>query len=441
MLFKVDEDTRTSEGPGSTIWKKPRLKDQDELVDSLAAGLVKANEGKIFGQSMVQSAALLDTALYFQSKTSEWWWVAEEVFKSGLAVAEEVPDDGQTLATMRFLYGRLLTINMDCPERSLDYLSRARAASQGKNWNVSKILGVPQESLFRECCSLLYEALLRLVRRPQMNPEVAMKACKRALKMALDCKFITKLNNNVISSSHAAAGREEYIARAHFELGKAEVLAGDTEKALRDLSKFLAIAKRIPDPEGVCNGHMQLAFAYKVLDIIKWFEYLLNFTHIRLLAQKLKDHDNTMKHLEISRELAGGYQLPRKLAEAHYTIGEYLLNLRLPKLATPHLEQAFTLYNALGMMNDADKARGLAAVSKGQEVMDRFVEMVQGCADSEEERLAMCGWKNRRIPFWKDLVPEKTDEERGDSDDQLEFFEGAMSTSRWEAESEADMRN
>lgn len=38
---------------------------------------------------------------------------------------------------------------------------------------------------------------------------------------------------------------------------------------------------------------------------------------------------------------------------------------RRPNIATPHLEKSFKLYNELGLYDDANKARTIAAVSKG----------------------------------------------------------------------------
>lgn len=48
------------------------------------------------------------------------------------------------------------------------------------------------------------------------------------------------------------------------ELGKSYIAVNDIEHALKSFSKLLALAKRIPDAEGVCTAHMELAFAYKV---------------------------------------------------------------------------------------------------------------------------------------------------------------------------------
>lgn len=60
------------------------------------------------------------------------------------------------------------------------------------------------------------------------------------------------------------AGNYDYIANALYELGRAHLRYGYVKEALQEFSKLLAIVKRIPDPKGICNAHMELAFAYKV---------------------------------------------------------------------------------------------------------------------------------------------------------------------------------
>ena len=68
----------------------------------------------LIGEVMTETAAFLELALEFQSKTSDWWWIAEEFFKSALEVGSTITiinfDDGQTLTLLHYLYGRFLQI-------------------------------------------------------------------------------------------------------------------------------------------------------------------------------------------------------------------------------------------------------------------------------------------------------------------------------------------
>ncbi|EGI61201.1 hypothetical protein G5I_10446 [Acromyrmex echinatior] len=134
----------------------------------------------------------------------------------------------------------------------------------------------------------------------------------------------------------SVAGHYEYIANVLYELGMNQLRLRDVEVAFQNLSKFLAMIKRISDPEGICNAHMEL-----------------------------NDDINTEKYLQLLMESAVESGLTRKVAQAHYCIGEHFLNKRRPDIATFHLEKSFELYNKLGLCNDADKARVFAGVSKG----------------------------------------------------------------------------
>ena len=60
------------------------------------------------------------------------------------------------------------------------------------------------------------------------------------------------------------AGHEELVAEAHYELGKSEIAAENVKQALKQFGKSLVIWERIPQPEGICKAHSQLALAYQV---------------------------------------------------------------------------------------------------------------------------------------------------------------------------------
>lgn len=54
------------------------------------------------------------------------------------------------------------------------------------------------------------------------------------------------------------------MANALYELGKNQLRSGDMKLAFQNFSKLLAMARKISDPEGICNAHMALALAYKL---------------------------------------------------------------------------------------------------------------------------------------------------------------------------------
>lgn len=58
---------------------------------------------------MDRAVSLLDTALFFQRKDSECWWISERLYQAALSAAELIEDDNrQTITLIRYLYGRFL---------------------------------------------------------------------------------------------------------------------------------------------------------------------------------------------------------------------------------------------------------------------------------------------------------------------------------------------
>ncbi|XP_026673624.1 uncharacterized protein LOC108630147 [Ceratina calcarata] len=365
-ILKLDEQI-AAKTPGMLTWKKPRLKDDKDFIHSLKNGLVTAEQGKTLGDFVLRAMSFMDTALFFQTKTWEWWWIAERLYQSALAAAEMIEhDDYQTITLIRYLYGRFLFNELQNPKEAIDYLEKAREESKGKRWNASKKLGVKQNSIFKESNVLLYKALLILVRneRPN-NPARALEFCTEALERATD------------------AGNTEYVNETLYELGKCHVAVNDIKSALQSFSKLLALAKRTQDVDGVCHAHMELAFAYK----------------------QLNDNDYTEKHLLMWRNNAEDFGLLEKLADAHYYTGEHYLSQGKLHLSTNHLETALNLYNRLDLSRDADRARCIAGISKGQEIIEKYIGIVLRCGDYDQTAtLKLCRWKSNREPFWTEEI-------------------------------------
>jgi len=83
------------------------------------------------------------------------------------------------------------------------------------------------------------------------------------------------------------AGHNEHMMNALLALGKSQLRSGDVKSSLKSFSRLLAIAKKIPDPEGICNAHLMLSFAYKLRAIIR--ESLLSKTkYISITSLKIK---------------------------------------------------------------------------------------------------------------------------------------------------------
>lgn len=79
-------------------------------------------------------------------------------------------------------------------ERSVIILEEAREASLDKNWNATKMIGIKQGSVFKECSILLYRAMLSLGKKAREdNVDKAIEACQKALRHAIDCKLILQI--------------------------------------------------------------------------------------------------------------------------------------------------------------------------------------------------------------------------------------------------------
>ncbi|XP_034187071.1 tetratricopeptide repeat protein 29 isoform X2 [Osmia lignaria lignaria] len=348
---------------GTRTWKKICLENRKDFIDHLKHGLMAFEDAEREGDYVTRAMSLLDVALFFQSKGWEWKWVTERLYQAALFAAESIEDDElRTITLIRYLYGRFLFQELKNPKSAIDYLKEAREASEKKTWNASKILGERQRCIFIECNIILYKALLILARkeRPE-NPDFALNACIEALERATD------------------AGDNEYLTEVLYELGKSYFAKNDMIRALQSFSKFLAIAKRIPDPEGVCNGHMELAFTYK----------------------ELGDDAHTEKHLHLCQENADNFDFREKLADSHYYIGEHYLSQGKLNLSTVHLETALCIYHELSASQEADRARCIAGISKGQEIIKEYYNILLQCGEYDEDAtLKICRWKCCRKNFW-----------------------------------------
>ncbi|XP_012055345.1 PREDICTED: uncharacterized protein LOC105618413 [Atta cephalotes] len=371
-LFELDEEIRRKADPGTLIWEKPRLKKNKNAMSRLRDGLIIVEQAKNAGDYISTAAEFLNMALSFQAMIWEWWWVAERLYRSALENAELIEDDNhQTSTFVHYLYGRFLFEQIQDMAGSLYHLNIVHKASWKKSWNASKITGRKEETIFRECNVLLYKVLLMHAQQVGCDqPDVAVKACTEALARATD------------------SGHYEYIANVLYELGINQLRSGDVKLAFQNFSKFLAIVKRLSDPEKICNAYMMIALAYKLCE--------------------LNDDVNTEKYLHLFIVNAVESGLTRKAAQAHYCTGEHFLNKRKLDIATFHLEKSFELYNKLGLSNDADKARALAGVSKGQEIIDQYIHLVQQCGTADPKAITMlCQWKNRRSVFWTEKKEKK----------------------------------
>ena len=70
-------------------------------------------------------------------------------------------------------------------------------------------------------------------------------------------------------------------------------------------------------------------------------------------------------------------------------------------LSTKHLENALNLYSRLDLTREADQARCIAGISKGQERIQKYINLLLRCGEYDENAtLKLCRWKSYREIFW-----------------------------------------
>ncbi|XP_058798644.1 uncharacterized protein LOC131668466 [Phymastichus coffea] len=356
FLFELDEETRKTAGPDTLIWYKPRLADNEQYVDRLRSVLL------IFCQRTIPAAdrtlAMIDTALFFQNLTWEWWWIAETLYRSAFYIAKEIEnDDKQIINILRFIYARFLFFQMKNAQTALEYIREAYQESRHKSWNASDIVGFEQESLFNESCALLHQVLLQIARQTR------------------DCDVQTSIDScRVALNASNESGHDELVAEVEYEFGKSEFTAGNIEEAITHFINSLNAYEQIHDAQGTCTVHAELVNAYK----------------------QIGNKDIILRHLEEMTNIASKFQLQQKLAEAYYLTAEYYLSRANLKEAIPSAEYAFSLYNRLGLRIQANSARCLVGVTKGKDITDAYKVLIKRSVEGDADAiLKICQWRDR----------------------------------------------
>ncbi|XP_011502013.1 PREDICTED: uncharacterized protein LOC105365518 [Ceratosolen solmsi marchali] len=369
-LLNIDEERRISAGRNTSIWNEPKLKDNKELIDYLLNFLTNFFQHTISDSK--KATALIKTALVTETLSSEWWWITDVLYRTAFWIVKEIRDSDEQLrmiSLLRFVYGRFLFHKMNNARAALEHVRKAQRSSREKPWSISMVLDVKHEMLFMQCCTLMHKVLLSIAREVCNNqPQVAVNSCKVALTAAIE------------------SGQEELVAEAQFELGKSQIAIKNVKQALKCLYKSLAIMEKIFDPIGMCEAYSQLANVYK----------------------EMNEDKKVLEHLQKLKDTATNYQLPNKLAEAHYLAGEYYLYRGNPTEASLNFESAFSLYNGLGA-KETNLVRCLTGVSRGQELLHAFQALLVQCIGGNvDATLQILNWKDRGEPFEEKPMPDKS---------------------------------
>ncbi|KAJ4450123.1 hypothetical protein ANN_01530, partial [Periplaneta americana] len=137
-----------------------------------------------------ESHALLQLAIFFMTRSEDWWWIAEQLFLKCVEVGHRYrADGGRREAIIRYCYGLMLLEQLDRPKEAYELLQEARELSRGHVWNAEKELGRPMESLYVETCCLLSSTLLSLSQEIRSEfPEQAIRYCNLAVRRAVEGK-------------------------------------------------------------------------------------------------------------------------------------------------------------------------------------------------------------------------------------------------------------
>ncbi|GLV36098.1 hypothetical protein CBL_01862 [Carabus blaptoides fortunei] len=364
-LIEYQDAIRNKAEPESLVWSKPLLKDHPEMIDELYNGIKsaeKAFQNNLFGE---QCDSLLKLGIFYSNQSDVWWWLAEQIFvKAVNCVCCYNLDGGKRHAFSRYLYGRYLLLQAKNAERANDQLRICRELSIGRRWSTQEILQIPQSILYIECCSLLYKALLIIAREiKQDDPLKAFKICTIAQKRAIDAQDKT--------------GEADCL----MELALCKMKARDIKNSLSWFNKVLRMQNTLNNGVGVCETHIQLAFAYSSLgNVIEAKQ------HLTLLLKYSKEH--SLKYF---------------YGQALRHLGEFHLNHAHPNEATKYLIEALQVFHELDDYDNREQVKNLAAISAGQELLGEYRKLIQGCNKTKLGQInieKIISWKDKREEFW-----------------------------------------
>lgn len=113
-----------------------------------------------------------------------------------------------------------------------------------------------------------------------------------------------------------------------------------------------------------------------------------------------------MEQLELLHSFAEEKKLPYYIAQAHRFFGEFYLTEGQPNLATPYLIKSLNIFHEMDKITDREQARCMAAVSAGQELMPRYIELILKCGkpgkSADKYVYKLVQWKDTRELFWNE---------------------------------------
>ncbi|KAF2882661.1 hypothetical protein ILUMI_23525 [Ignelater luminosus] len=388
QLIQYQEDMRREHGPDSVVSSRPRLLDCRKELDRLYSGLKTAEGAHYIDNIGAECDELIKLGVMFALGLQDWWWLGEQLLIQAVNVSSSFQKDGgRREAINRYIFGKFILENLLDPDRAKEELIAARQLSTGKPWTAKKEIGYKQDTVLIESCILLYKALLAEAKEVmKYDPLKAARICAIARKRANDA-----------CDRHGEA-------EALMIQGLCEMEAGDASAAVESFLKVLIFHTKAGRLNGICEARIHIALAFL----------------------KIGKFSDTLSHLEALLKFAEENNLHYYVAQALRFLGEYYLNQGMPNIATPLLIKALNIFHEIEDLLNREQARNLAAISAGQELIQKYTELILKCGKEglkgHAHVLKLVRWKDIRELFWTE------GEESSSGSRSVESFEQSLTT-------------
>ncbi|KAK4886657.1 hypothetical protein RN001_002928 [Aquatica leii] len=347
----------------STIMRNFRIRsDLTEKDFKLQSDIILKREEDNIGQEIDEFIKL---GMFYGFGPIDWWWLGQQILMQTIKLSDDyTKDDNKRKTVTKYLYGKFLLENMNNESEAHDYLHEARHLATGKLWRVRE-LDIGQESVFKECCKLLYKILMAMGKKiAKSDPMQAIRLYAIAEKHAADACIIPEQVDAILLQ------------------GLCTMDTGNANSALLMFSKAIFFCNNLKLTEKLCETNIYFALAYV----------------------KVGKSDEAVKVLKKLLLEAEQNNLPFYVAQANKFIGEYYLNEGKPHMATPFLMKALEKFHELEDISNREQTKNLAAISAGQELLPKYVAVILKCnyGSGFENVFKINKWKDCREMFWDD---------------------------------------
>nr|CAI5843748.1 unnamed protein product [Callosobruchus analis] len=310
----------------------------------------------------------LKGAIYFAFLGKEWWWLGDQLLRDSIDYSR-LYRHKKIEAFSRFSYAKFKIENLKDYGSVEDHLLIAKDLSAGEPWVAKLLFPDMKDTLFMQISLLLYICFIRKARLyVNTYPEEALVLAIQARKNA--------------GAACCKSGEME----ASLIKATCEINLNRPREAIATLNCALTHQTSRKSYEGMCKVKAALVKAH-----------LCN-----------KDVDTAFVKLNALRELTTKYDFQVYLSVAYKTLGEYYLEQGEPHVADPFITEALLILEKydINMQADIIFMRNLEAITKGLELMPRYINYIQKAGepgpDQEKSKSVLIDWKNQREPFWCD---------------------------------------